>query len=235
MVLIDKDKKLSDVILEDPSIVTVLNRFNIFLGVGDKTIRQMCNEKKLNTDFFLIILNTFSNEEYFPEKLFKNFDAKTIIDYLNCTNNYYLHFIIPNIESHFNLLIKRSTDNNTNLELLYKFFLEVKLELINRIKTDSNELFTKIISLNSNFIDTNEPSDEALRSISVDNAIEDKINDLVNMFVIHLSGNYDTNLCLAVLFAIINLKKDICQNNRIRNKILMPIYQYLLKPNQDNV
>ena len=65
MVLIDKDKKLSDVILEDPSIVTVLNRFNIFLGVGDKTIRQMCNEKKLNTDFFLIILNTFSNEEYF--------------------------------------------------------------------------------------------------------------------------------------------------------------------------
>ena len=35
MALIDKYSKLSDVILEDPSVITILNRFNIFLGVGD--------------------------------------------------------------------------------------------------------------------------------------------------------------------------------------------------------
>ena len=43
------------------------------------------------------------------------------------------------------------------------------------------------------------------------------------MFVIHLRGEYDANLCHAVLFAIISLEKDIKQNNRIRNRILYPI------------
>jgi regulator of cell morphogenesis and NO signaling len=54
-------------------------------------------------------------------------------------------------------------------------------------------------------------------------SIEDKINDLINMFVIHLTGDYDLNLGHAVLFAIFSLKKDIKQNNRIRNRILRPI------------
>ena len=71
MALINKNNKLADVILDNPSIITVLNRFGIYLGVGDKTVEQVCSEKRLDTDFFLIILNTFANEEYFPEELLK--------------------------------------------------------------------------------------------------------------------------------------------------------------------
>ena len=228
MALINKNQKLSDVILEDPSIITVLNRLNIFLGVGDKTVEQACNEGKLNSEFFLIILNTFTNEEYFPEKLLKNFDVKLIIGYLNNTNNYYKQFIIPNIESHFNLLLKRSEDDNTNLELLRKFFLEVKSELLNRIASDTNTLFKETLLLDKN--KGNRLSDDDIQITNgetTDDAIEDKIDDLVNMFIIHLTGKYDTNLCVAVLFAIISLKKDLCQNNRTRNRILMPIHHYL--------
>ena len=59
-------------------------------------------------------------------------------------------------------------------------------------------------------------------------AIEDKINDLINMFVIHLKGNYDHNLCQAVLISLVNFKKDITQNNRIRNRILLPYSQAIL-------
>ena len=43
------------------------------------------------------------------------------------------------------------------------------------------------------------------------------------MFVIHLKGEYDVNLCHAVLVAIMTLQKDIKQNNRIRYRILLPI------------
>lgn len=219
---------MSDVIIEDPSIITVLNRFNIYLGVGDKTVEQVCAEKQLDTDFFLTILNTFSNETYFPEKLLKNFNVKLIINYLNSTNSYYRQFIIPNIENHFNLLLKRSKDNNTNLELLMKFFLEVKAELTGRINYDTNTLFKEILSLD----DANSSAGFGSEGSVVFNdnesdAIEDKINDLVSMFIIHLTGKYDSNLCLAVLTAILGLKKDLCQNNRIRNRILMPIYRYL--------
>ena len=39
----------------------------------------------------------------------------------------------------------------------------------------------------------------------------------------HLSGDYDENLCYAVLFSICSLEKDIKQHNRIRYRILTPM------------
>ena len=65
-------------------------------------------------------------------------------------------------------------------------------------------------------------------------SIEDKLSDLKNMFVIHLRGDYDRNLCQAVLFAIISFEKDIRQNNRIRNHILYPLAVALKKASSNN-
>ena len=47
------------------------------------------------------------------------------------------------------------------------------------------------------------------------------------MFILHLTGNYDLNLCYGVINAIILLEKDIRQNDRIRNRILLPLFQSL--------
>ena len=64
--------------------------------------------------------------------------------------------------------------------------------------------------------------------MAVFDAIEQKLSDLKSMFIIHLSGEYDENLCLAVVFAIIRLEKDIIQNNRIRTRILLPYIKSLI-------
>lgn len=229
MLLVNKETKLFEVVIQEPAVITVLSRFNITLGVGDKSVKQICDEHNLDANFFLSILNTFINPDYFPENALKSYNISEIIDYLNKTNNYYRLFLIPNIEQHFNLLIMRSDSGNSNLELMRNFFYEVKAELLSRIDNDSSSIFAEISTLQNVKPPINITSVKAsdVYSHNEDNTIEDKLNDLISMFVIHLSGRYDANLCQAVLFAIINLKKDICQNNRIRNKILMPIYRAL--------
>lgn len=215
MAIIKYDSKLCDMVIEEPSTLTVLNRFGIYLGLGDKTLCDNCNELNLDTDFFSSILNTYINESYFPEETLKSYSANKLIEYFRKTNNYYLRFSIPNIERHFNSLIQRSAEGNNNLDLLRRFFDEVKNELTSRIEGDER-IFTAIEQSNYNLI----------RDIEVNESedlIEDKLNDLINMFVIHLKGSYDTNLCHAVLVSIISLKKDINQNNRLRYRILMPL------------
>ena len=129
MALINADCKLCDVILNEPSIIPVINRFGIILGVGDKSIRTVCEEKNLDCEFFVTILNTFINEDYFPENRLKSFCATQIVDYLTQTNAYYQQFQIPNIERHFNSLISQSDSDNNNLELMKQFFEELKKEL----------------------------------------------------------------------------------------------------------
>ena len=228
MALINKEDKLCDVIIIEPTVISVLNRFNIFLGVGDKSVEQICAEKNLDAEFFLTILNTYINEEYFPEKLLMSFNASLIVGYLTKTNKYYQQFQIPNIERHFNLLIERSQDDNNNLSLLRKFFLEVKTELLGRIAEDSNTWFKEILELEkSTSLDTKGEIPVSM-PVQVTDSIEDKLGDLESMFIKHLTGSYDSNLCLAVLYAIQSLKKDIIQNDRIRNRILMPLYNFLL-------
>ena len=216
MAIITKDSKLSDIVINEPSAITVLNRFNIFLGLGVKTIEDICREKNVDVNFFNTILNTYINEDYFPEEAFKSYSINEIITYINKTNQYYLRFQIPNIERHFSSLIARSENGKNNLELLQNFFNEVKNELISRISYDMKQL---LINISNN---TTYKLDFSLLAEENDN-IEEKLNDLINMFVIHLKGEYDVNLCHAVLVAIMTLQKDIKQNNRIRYRILLPI------------
>ena len=112
MALINAETKLCDVILHEPSVIPVINRFGIILGVGDKSIRTVCEEKNLDCEFFVTILNTFINEDYFPENRLKSFCATQIVNYLTQTNAYYEQFQIPNIERHFNFLINQSCRNS---------------------------------------------------------------------------------------------------------------------------
>lgn len=222
MALVTPDTKLCEVIVDEPSVVPVINRFDIVLGVGDRTIKSICKEKGIDTSFFITILNAFIHESFFLENLTGAFNAGDVVDYLRKTNNSYLRNQLPNIKRHFAALISRS-DSNNNLPLLFNFYREVKTEIERRIDSD-NQWFDAIISAEQ----SNSEVSVAGNAIQAESdSIEDKLSDLINMFVIHLRGDYDRNLCHAVLFAVISLEKDICQNNRIRNRVLRPLVDAL--------
>lgn len=222
MALVTPDTKLCEVIVDEPSVVPVINLFDIVLGVGDRTIKSICKEKGIDTSFFITILNAFIHESFFLENLTGAFNAGDVVDYLRKTNNSYLRNQLPNIERHFAALISRS-DSNNNLPLLFNFYREVKTEIERRIDSD-NQWFDAIISAEQ----SNSEVSVAGNAIQAESdSIEDKLSDLINMFVIHLRGDYDRNLCHAVLFAVISLEKDICQNNRIRNRVLRPLVDAL--------
>ena len=222
MALITPDTKLCEVIVDEPSVVPVINRFDIVLGVGDRTIKSICKEKGIDTSFFITILNAFIHESFFLENVTGAFNAGDVVDYLRKTNNSSLRNQLPNIERHFAALISRS-DSNNNLPLLFNFYREVKTEIERRIDSD-NQWFDAIISAEQ----SNSEVSVAGNAIQAESdSIEDKLSDLINMFVIHLRGDYDRNLCHAVLFAVISLEKDICQNNRIRNRVLRPLVDAL--------
>lgn len=222
MALVTPDTKLCEVIVDEPSVVPVINRFDIVLGVGDRTIKSICKEKGIDTSFFITILNAFIHESFFLENVTGAFNAGDVVDYLRKTNNSYLRNQLPNIERHFAALISRS-DSNNNLPLLFNFYREVKTEIERRIDSD-NQWFDAIISAEQ----SNSEVSVAGNAVQAESdSIEDKLSALINMFVIHLRGDYDRNLCHAVLFAVISLEKDIRQNNRIRNRVLRPLVDAL--------
>lgn len=224
MSLINKESKLQEVILQEPSVIPVINRFGINIGVGDGTIENICNKHGLDTDFFLAILNTFINEEYFPENTLKSFKVSELVAYLTKTAMAYMRFQLPNIERHLNFLISTSSGKN-NLVLIQRFFNELKADLEKSIEYDQKHWFPQIIKLQNG--NTKDSTTDVIPPKN--EAIEDKLHDLKNMFIVHLKGSdFDQNLCYAVVVAIVALEKDFQQNNRIRERILRPLYQTLI-------
>jgi regulator of cell morphogenesis and NO signaling len=219
--------QMSEVVEEHTSLIPVINRFGIHLGLGDKSVQEICEKYQLDCDFFLTVINTFLNEEYFPEKKLQTFHTSQIIDYLTKTNQFYLRDQLPNIERHLQLFIKQSLPGNNSLSLIGKFFLSFKEELNDRIQKDQEEWFPYCLSLSEKLKSIQQTKILDKKQINIhfesEDSIEALLTDLKSIMIKHLSGDYNENLCYAVIFALNSLEKDIKQHNRIRYRILTPI------------
>ena len=89
---------MADVVHGNYLLMPVINRFGIPLGFGEKTVQAVCRKHKIDIDFFLTIINTFSHEDYFPEKKLQTFNVLMIVDYLQKTHTYYIETQVPLIE-----------------------------------------------------------------------------------------------------------------------------------------
>ncbi|MDR3267786.1 MAG: helix-turn-helix transcriptional regulator [Tannerella sp.] len=215
---------LSEVVEESPSLIPVIHRFGIHLGLGDESVQAICEKLNLDTDFFLAMINTFLNEDYFPEKKLQGFHTSQIIDYLTKTNHYYQRHQLPNIERHLRSFISESDPDNNSLTLIWKIFSSFKDELSLRIKKDDKEWFPYCLSLSKNLTEENTFTlGKSEAGETEEDPSEALLTDLKHIMIKHLSGEYDENLCHAVILSVSTLSKDIKQHNRIRYRILQPM------------
>jgi DNA-binding CsgD family transcriptional regulator len=193
--LLNRYSVVADVLTEHNELIPVLNRFGIRLGVGDKTILELCGEHALNPDFILTVLNVYLDESYFPEASLLLFDAESIADYFQHTVESYIHELIPNIGKHLNAFIAISGSKNEELGRLNNFFLKFKKKMTKHLQ-------------NQTLFDNDFPYE--------------LLHDLKNILIRRLSKEFNQNLIYAVIFSIHSFEKDIAAHNRLREKVLRP-------------
>ena len=221
---------LGGVIEENPCLMPVLERFGIGLGLEEKTVEQVCAEQGIDSVFFLTVLNTFLNEDYFPEKTFAAFHLEQIVDYLRQTNAYYRHSQLPNIERHLTRFVASGQGENPSLALIAEVFSKAKTWLLERMEHDEQVFFPRVAAL-CRAIPVREEA--SCFSFSASHGIPNRecgwelLHDIKSVMVRHLRGIYDRNLCYAVLYAVAALEKDMRQHERIRYRILEPMVRVL--------
>lgn len=186
---------VADVLMEHNELIPVLNRFGIRLGVGDKTLVELCEEHELNAVFILTILNVYLDEDYLPETSLSLFDAKSVADYFHRTVESYIHELIPNIEKHLNAFIAISGTANEELGILHKLFQKFKEKMTEHLQ-------------NQILFDDDFPYE--------------LLQDLKNILIRHLSQKFNQNLIYAIIFSVHSFEKDLAIHNRLREKVLRP-------------
>lgn len=214
MALYNKESKLSEAILAHPQLIPVVNRLGVNLGFGEHTIGSICSRVQIDVDFFLSVINTFLDPDYFPVNARDTFTLEKTAEYLANTSGYYVRIQIPNIRRHFESLMARSGRQN-NLHQLFIFFEETAVQLESLASRDEEVLYPLLRS--------GKAVRETSLSVGSHEEVEEKLHDLLHLFVAHIKGDYDHNLATAVVTAIFSLEKDYRQNNRIRRRILLPL------------
>lgn len=195
MPLLNKYSVMADVLAAHNELIPVLNRFGIRLGVGDKTILELCREHMLNPDFILTVLNVYLDENYLPEASLPLFDAESIADYFQQTVESYIHELMPNIGKHLNAFIAISGSENKELGVLNNLFLKFKEKMTEHLQ-------------NQTLFDDDFPYE--------------LLHDLKNILIRHLSKEFNQNLIYAVIFSVHSFGKDLAAHNRLRIKVLRP-------------
>ncbi len=219
MNLFTKNNKLISVVRSNYQILPVLNRFGIKLGVKDETIESICKTNNINTDFFLAIINTYSNEHYFPKEELGAFDLSLIIEYLIKTHAYYAKHVLPSIEDALEKLLASSNEDNASAQLIRKFYKSYKEDFLAHNQNEEKLLFPYLTKENIKLQNFNFEEEH------VDS--EEKLQDFKNVLLKYLEGNFDEDLYNELIFKIIMFEKDSQDHTRIENMILFPLAQKL--------
>ncbi|MCY1722387.1 hemerythrin domain-containing protein [Prolixibacteraceae bacterium Z1-6] len=215
-----KQNKIIHLVEANYHLLPVLNRFGINLGNKDKSLEKICAAQNINIDFLLAIVNTFHNEEYFPETELKSFSPLLIIDYLKKTHQHYIEYVLPKLESLLELLIDSNITEIHQLNIIEQFYQKYKKELLLHIKEEEQEVFPYILNL----VNNNQVNNQfTIHSFEKEHSnVDDKLNDLKNLIVKYIEPVYDNNICNEFLITLFRFEKDIKDHARIEDKILLP-------------
>ena len=222
--------KLADVIHHDHNLVPVINRFGIRLGFGDKTIEEICTEKQVNIGFFITIVNTFHDHQYFPKQHLQSFPASLLVDYLHKTHQYYIEDKMPEIEGLIQKMTRGAASNEDSYLLAQNFFTEYKNELTAHIEREEKRVYPYAVQLEEAIV-TGVFSASLLEQLDTypiteyeaeHENVEEKLFDLKNIIIKYLPAPADDTLSFKILNDLFTLEKDLNEHARIEDMILIP-------------
>jgi regulator of cell morphogenesis and NO signaling len=222
-------QKLADIIHHDHKLLPILNRFGIRLGFGDHSANEVCEMHGINPGFFIEILNTYHDPDYFPRERFLDFPLPLIVEYLKKTHQYYYTFYIPEIEKQLNELIASAPGEN-NLSLLTRFYLKFKQELHEHLQYEDKFTFPYVLNLHTlseqgGPISNPEslPAKSIIEFEETHGDVDSKLLDLKNIIIKYLKADYNDNKCNTLITTLCNFEDDLRDHSRIEDKIMVPI------------
>ena len=224
-----KDDKMADLLSTGEKLLQVVSRFGIPLGVGEKTIEQICNENNIDTKTFLIIVNfTYSAGSYDIKHL--QIDLKTLQAYLQNTHIYLLKFFLPHIRRHLIDALGSSRNNDVTF-LIIKFFDEYCSELNHHMEIEDSEIFSKFPDLIAG---------KKIRNLSTEitrmhtSPIEQKLSELKNLIIKYYSSQSGNDMLYNILQQLFLCEYDLYIHDRIETVLLLPEVKRLEERNQHN-
>lgn len=227
---ITKDMKMADVIQMNYMLIPVIHRFGISLGFGDKTVKEICEDTKVDLNFFLQLVNTYHDKDYFPREELQSIPSKDLVDYLKMTHSCYLNDKLSEIEDLIVALQHTEAEDEKYILLIRDFYEAYKNEMTEHIMHEEEVVFPYVLAVeeickkgvisekNQKIYD----SFSILEYQDVHDDVEEKLMDLRTIMIKYLTPPLDASLYHKIIQTLFILEQDLSYHARIENKVLIP-------------
>lgn len=223
--------KMADLIAANRDLILMLPRFGLTLGFGEKSIKEVCAQKGVDADFFLMICNIYTFDDYLPDAEFlSSVNMSALVSYLEASHRYYLNERMPHMQRHLDRIAERS--GSQACEVLKKYFSDYRAEVAEHFKSEEQSIFP--------YLRTLKPGQkiESLRVSAYAHShetLKDKLADLTPLIYKYVPGDYITEEIMELVFGVLQLTKDIEKHTLIENLIFAPEENYDLSERELDV
>ncbi|PKP19446.1 MAG: hypothetical protein CVU05_11315 [Bacteroidetes bacterium HGW-Bacteroidetes-21] len=228
---INKDSELSSVLMKYPVSVLFIEHFGIHLPLSTKTIKEICEEYKINPELFLTLLYIYIDDSRSSIPVLGTSDVPQIIFYLKNCHNYYLQEIYPEILD----LIKtiHSNKNTPEISLIKKFFEDYFNEVKEHLDYENDVVFPYMTLLYDCILKNKKCNPASGFSVTEykthHDDIEEKITDLLNLLIKYLPADADQKARRKLFSSLTNLDHDLKIHTKIENLVLIPMVEEMEK------
>lgn len=209
---------LWELIVAHPSILLVMNRFNLSLGVGDKTVHEMCIEKKIDEPTFLAILNLTVLSDHYVDPA--TVSLPTLIAYLKNAHHYFFHYRYPSIRQKLIDAIDRS--DKKFYELMLHYYDKYVDALKEHTEFEEKSIFSLAELTLQGRISTQKPIIGMQRWHS---QINMKMNELKNIIIKYFPSNENASALNLAVYDLFACEEEFSIHCRIEDQLLTPAIQ----------
>jgi len=186
----------------EEAALQIISRFGLPLGVGDKSIGDVCRERGIETETFLAVINYAVGAMRATDIPASHIDIPTVMVYLNNAHSYFLDFLFP----------------RTRQELI---------EAISAVKTGSS-IPLLIIRLYDDYVAearvhiAHENANEFEKHADDDEHLSAKMRELKNLIIKYYPSDQQNGLLYSALADIYAIEKEMALHCAIEDNILLP-------------
>lgn len=214
---------VSDVICDEPSLLQMMARFGLPLGVGDQTVRQICEAHGVDTATFLIVANFIKHGARGAAQSLEKVSVKCLTDYLKQAHTYFLNFQLPAIRRKLLEALDCSGSGEVSY-LILKFYDDYMGEVRKHMQHENRKVFVYVEEL----LNGRRPADYSISQFARGHSgIDAKLQELKNLIIKYYAPTGQTELLHSVLYDIFTCEKDLRVHCRVEDDIFVPAVEIL--------
>lgn len=205
--------KMRDLVRNDSALILIMGRFDISLGFGDKSVREVCRAHNVDEKTFLAVVNYVTGREC----RFEEVSLPTLIRYLKQSHEYFLDFNLPGIRRKLIEAIDCSGSNDIAM-LIIRFYDEYVMAVRKHMEYENDVVFSYVEQLSSGHLQRNYTISEFASKHA---PIGDKLKELKDV-IIRCYPEKNNYLLNAALLEIISCEQDLTSHCLIEDKLFVP-------------